>query len=369
MRTRLEAEPSVLNEAAAVRAVRTAPRNRRLGQQRRGDRDQGRTDPRRVQGQSTWMALGATAPFLRCSCGYVGVNDGWTDLHDNRKLDWEYQAALRRQHRPDRPDRSVARDRSSRVGLGLRRHATSCDHDAVPIAGHAVRREPAAISRGMEPDVARFCAGGRRSGPARGAALRAQRQPAARARGQELSRRDDRRAEHSLGQQQRRRRAGRLPPGVDARPGAGRAGAARRRRRRDAAAGADLSRRLAARGRRLLPELLDRRATRTGTASSSTKCRFRSCWRGGCSQAHALGAFDPVRDGGRGVRVPDAGRAGDAAGALGRSGRLFAVDAGDQHRRADLRRRAARGRRRSARRPTSSASTPTSSRRTSRRGR
>jgi glucoamylase len=42
---------------------------------------------------STWMALGASASFLRCSCGYVAVNDGWTDLHDNFALDWEYDAA------------------------------------------------------------------------------------------------------------------------------------------------------------------------------------------------------------------------------------------------------------------------------------
>src|ERR1700682_3096086 len=41
---------------------------------------------------TTWMALGATAPLLRCSCGYVAVNDGWTDLHDNRTLDWQYDA-------------------------------------------------------------------------------------------------------------------------------------------------------------------------------------------------------------------------------------------------------------------------------------
>ncbi len=40
----------------------------------------------------TWMALGSTVPFTRCSCGYVAVNDGWTDLHDNFVLDWEYDA-------------------------------------------------------------------------------------------------------------------------------------------------------------------------------------------------------------------------------------------------------------------------------------
>lgn len=42
---------------------------------------------------STWMALGCTRSFSRCSCGYVAVNDGWTDLHDNLALDWAYDAA------------------------------------------------------------------------------------------------------------------------------------------------------------------------------------------------------------------------------------------------------------------------------------
>jgi len=42
---------------------------------------------------ATWMALGATTPFLRRSCGFVAVNDGWTDVHDNLSMDWEYDAA------------------------------------------------------------------------------------------------------------------------------------------------------------------------------------------------------------------------------------------------------------------------------------
>jgi glucoamylase len=32
-------------------------------------------------------------PFTECSCGFVGVNDGWTDLADNYRLDWHYDAA------------------------------------------------------------------------------------------------------------------------------------------------------------------------------------------------------------------------------------------------------------------------------------
>ena len=42
----------------------------------------------------TWAALGCTSEFRRCSCGYVAVNDGWTDLHDNLMLDWEYDVAF-----------------------------------------------------------------------------------------------------------------------------------------------------------------------------------------------------------------------------------------------------------------------------------
>src|SRR5260370_607553 len=31
---------------------------------------------------------------MASSCGYVGVNDGWTDLADNYRLDWQYDGAL-----------------------------------------------------------------------------------------------------------------------------------------------------------------------------------------------------------------------------------------------------------------------------------
>ena len=40
-----------------------------------------------------YLALGATAPFKRTSCGYVGASDGWTDLHDNFLMDWEFDYA------------------------------------------------------------------------------------------------------------------------------------------------------------------------------------------------------------------------------------------------------------------------------------
>jgi len=43
--------------------------------------------------RGTWLAMGATVPFVRRSCGYVGTSDGWTDLADNFRLDWEFDAA------------------------------------------------------------------------------------------------------------------------------------------------------------------------------------------------------------------------------------------------------------------------------------
>jgi glucoamylase len=42
---------------------------------------------------STWLALAATVPFIRRSCGFVGSSDGWTDLADNFDMDWEFTSA------------------------------------------------------------------------------------------------------------------------------------------------------------------------------------------------------------------------------------------------------------------------------------
>jgi glucoamylase len=40
-----------------------------------------------------WLAMGATVPFSHLSCGYVGASDGWTDLHEDFKMDWEFERA------------------------------------------------------------------------------------------------------------------------------------------------------------------------------------------------------------------------------------------------------------------------------------
>jgi glucoamylase len=46
-----------------------------------------------AQRGGNWMAMGATVPFFHLSCGYVGVSDGWTDLHDDFRMDWVFERA------------------------------------------------------------------------------------------------------------------------------------------------------------------------------------------------------------------------------------------------------------------------------------
>ena len=43
--------------------------------------------------EGRWLALGASVPFTRLSCGYVGRSDGWTDLKENFQMDWQFAQA------------------------------------------------------------------------------------------------------------------------------------------------------------------------------------------------------------------------------------------------------------------------------------
>jgi glucoamylase len=40
-----------------------------------------------------WLAMAASNPFVRSSCGYVGTSDGWTDLSHDFRMDWEFDVA------------------------------------------------------------------------------------------------------------------------------------------------------------------------------------------------------------------------------------------------------------------------------------
>ncbi|MGI0130396.1 MAG: glycoside hydrolase family 15 protein, partial [Thermoplasmata archaeon] len=46
-----------------------------------------------AEAQGTAMAIGSTAPFRRLSTGYVGASDGWTDLKENYRMDFEFDRA------------------------------------------------------------------------------------------------------------------------------------------------------------------------------------------------------------------------------------------------------------------------------------
>jgi glucoamylase len=42
---------------------------------------------------SNYLAVSCSPGFTRVSCGFVGFSDGWQDLHDNFKMDWEFDRA------------------------------------------------------------------------------------------------------------------------------------------------------------------------------------------------------------------------------------------------------------------------------------
>ncbi len=47
-----------------------------------------------VAREDNHMVFGATPAFTRRSVGYVGYSDGWQDIMDNFKMDWEFQQAI-----------------------------------------------------------------------------------------------------------------------------------------------------------------------------------------------------------------------------------------------------------------------------------
>lgn len=42
---------------------------------------------------NTTLALACSSDFIKCSVGYVGTSDGYTDLKQHHKMEWEYQKA------------------------------------------------------------------------------------------------------------------------------------------------------------------------------------------------------------------------------------------------------------------------------------
>jgi glucoamylase len=46
-----------------------------------------------AQKEDKWMAMGATVRFSAMSCGFVGHSDGWTDLHENFQMNFQFDHA------------------------------------------------------------------------------------------------------------------------------------------------------------------------------------------------------------------------------------------------------------------------------------
>lgn len=90
-----------------------------------------------------WLAMGASTPFLRRSCGYVGFSDGWTDLHQNLQMDWEFDAAENGNIALTAEiDLSKGREFTLAVALGDSRHdvqTTLLQSLGMPFASHRER--------------------------------------------------------------------------------------------------------------------------------------------------------------------------------------------------------------------------------------
>ncbi|HEX4046301.1 MAG TPA: glycoside hydrolase family 15 protein, partial [Elusimicrobiota bacterium] len=72
------------------------------------------------------LALGASIPFARTSCGFVGTSDGWTDLHDNFLMDWEFDSATDGNVAMTAElDLSVSREFTLGLSFGFGRHGAS----------------------------------------------------------------------------------------------------------------------------------------------------------------------------------------------------------------------------------------------------
>lgn len=95
-------------------------------------------------------AVLASPGFTKTSSGYADRSDGWTDLRDNRRMDWSYSASQR--------GNVVQIGRTRLTGLaGAQRLTLALGFDARPAAALAAAR--ASLARGFSPARAAYSAG------------------------------------------------------------------------------------------------------------------------------------------------------------------------------------------------------------------
>ena len=94
------------------------------------------------------LALGASCGFSRVSCGFVGASDGWSDLADNFRMDWEFGSAtggniaLMGELNMSRAATGDAFEFTVAIGFGEGRHSalqSSAGSLAVPFERHLRR--------------------------------------------------------------------------------------------------------------------------------------------------------------------------------------------------------------------------------------
>jgi glucoamylase len=72
------------------------------------------------------LALGATVPFARSSCGFVGASDGWTDIRRNLRMSWEFGSATDGNVAVTAElDLSKTREFTLGLGFGFRHHGAT----------------------------------------------------------------------------------------------------------------------------------------------------------------------------------------------------------------------------------------------------
>lgn len=91
----------------------------------------------------TYLALGADVGFRKTSCGYVGASDGWTDLHEDCRMDWQFDRVVDGNVAlTGEVDLSAGHEFTVALAFGDGRHAavsTLCQSLSVPFKAHRSR--------------------------------------------------------------------------------------------------------------------------------------------------------------------------------------------------------------------------------------
>lgn len=90
---RLEGEPEIVNRLKVYVLVSPHLEIGGMGNSGRRACTAGRDILTAWKGE-VCLALGSNADFLKTSCGFAGHSDGWRDLKDNFRMDWEFDEAL-----------------------------------------------------------------------------------------------------------------------------------------------------------------------------------------------------------------------------------------------------------------------------------